>query len=145
MKSTAYRRVVVKAGTNVLTGSSSGGAPKSVALDAAVMADLVRQISQLVNEQEVQMLLVTSGAIAAGRQALAESNNVPDMPDISTRQVLAALGQGRLMQTYTELFGHHGVCVAQALLTINDTTQRQSYLNIRNTLLSLLELGIVPS
>ena len=144
MKSTAYRRVVVKAGTNVLTGSSSGGASKSVALDAAVMADLVRQISQLVNEQEVQMLLVTSGAIAAGRQALAESNNVPDMPDISTRQVLAALGQGRLMQTYTELFGHHGVCVAQALLTINDTTQRQSYLNIRNTLLSLLELGIVP-
>ncbi len=144
MNSTAYRRVVVKAGTNVLTGSSSGGASKSVALDAAVMADLVRQISQLVNEQEVQMLLVTSGAIAAGRQALAESNNVPDMPDISTRQVLAALGQGRLMQTYTELFGHHGVCVAQALLTINDTTQRQSYLNIRNTLLSLLELGIVP-
>ncbi len=144
MKSTAYRRVVVKAGTNVLTGSSSAGASKSVALDAAVMADLVRQISQLVNEQQIQILLVTSGAIAAGRQALAESNNVPDLPDISTRQVLAALGQGRLMQTYTELFGHHGVCVAQALLTINDTTQRQSYLNIRNTLLSLLELGIVP-
>jgi glutamate 5-kinase len=144
MKSTAYRRVVVKAGTNVLTAGDSPQSVSSVALDTSVMASLAGQICRLVNEQHVQVVLVTSGAIAAGRQVLAESGQVADVPDISTRQVLAALGQGRLMQTYAELFERHSVSVAQALLTIKDTSERQSYLNIRNTLLSLLELGVVP-
>ena len=144
MKSTAYRRVVVKAGTNVLTSGNRLNAAGSVALDTAVMADLARQISALVNGYGVQVVLVTSGAIAAGRQALAEAGRVEDIPDISARQVLAALGQSRLMQAYADFFSEQNVTIAQALLTINDTNQRQPYLNIRNTLLSLLELGVVP-
>ena len=135
----AYRRIVVKAGTNVLAGGNAQGGP-----DTAVMADLAAQIARLAIHDGAQILLVTSGAIAAGRQALAEKIALPAVPDIPTRQVLAALGQSRLMSAYAELFEHHGVAVSQVLLTIKDMAQRQSYLNIRNTLLSLLELGVVP-
>jgi glutamate 5-kinase len=134
-----YRRIVVKAGTNVLSGGSSRGG-----VDTEVMASLVDQIARLANSDGIQVLLVTSGAIAAGRQALAERVAVPAVPDIPTRQVLAALGQSRLMSAYTGMFEQHGVVVSQVLLTIKDLAQRQAYLNIRNTLLSLLDLGIVP-
>ena len=135
----SYRRIVVKAGTNVLAGGNSQGGP-----DVAVMADLAEQIARLATEDGAQVLLVTSGAIAAGRQAIAEKIALPAVPDIPTRQVLAALGQNRLMAAYAELFERHGIAVSQVLLTIKDMAQRQSYLNIRNTLLSLLDLGVVP-
>ncbi len=135
----AYRRIVVKAGTNVLAGGGSNGG-----LDTDVMASLADQISLLAAVDGTQVVLVTSGAIAAGRQALAERAAVPAIPDIPTRQVLAALGQSRLMSMYAALFEQRGVVVSQVLLTIKDMAQRQSYLNIRNTLLSLLDLGILP-
>ena len=135
----AYRRIVVKAGTNVLAGGSADGG-----LDTDVMASLADQISRLASVDGMQVLLVTSGAISAGRQALAERVAVPAIPDIPTRQVLAALGQSRLMSMYAGLFEQRGVVTSQVLLTIKDMAQRQSYLNIRNTLLSLLDLGILP-
>ncbi|MDE2787916.1 MAG: glutamate 5-kinase [Chloroflexota bacterium] len=130
-----YHRIVVKAGTSVLTGESGN------ALDLNVMRDLVSQIAELQGVDGAQMLLVTSGAIAAGRQSAAEN---PVIPDIPTRQVFAALGQSRLMHIYADLFASHGIGVAQVLLTLHDLSQRQSYLNVRNTLLSLLDLGVVP-
>ena len=134
-----YRRMVVKAGTGVLTaGDGSGG------LDLAVMADLVRQICRLQQESGIELLLVTSGAIAAGRQELSRGNRALSERDIPSRQALAAIGQGRLMHTYERLFASCGVQVAQALLTINDLADRQSYLNVRNTLLALLDLGVTP-
>jgi glutamate 5-kinase len=133
-----YRRVVVKAGTSVLTG------PERIGPDQPVMADLVRQVSHLRCEDSVEVLLVTSGAIAAGREALGNRQRPQLERDIPSRQVLAALGQGRLMHLYQELFSRHQVQVAQTLLTINDLSDRQSYLNVRNTLLGLLELGVVP-
>ena len=135
----AYRRIVVKAGTNVLAGGRSDGG-----LDADVMAGLADQLSRLAAVDGIQTLLVTSGAIAAGRQALAERVAVPAIPDIPTRQVLAALGQSRLMSMYAGLFEQRGIAVSQVLLTIKDMAQRVSYLNIRNTLMSLLDLGILP-
>jgi len=127
-----YHRIVVKAGTSVLTGDAGD------ALDTNVMRDLVSQIARLHQVDGAQMLLVTSGAIAAGRQSAAE------IPDIPTRQVYAALGQSRLMHVYADLFASHNISVAQVLLTLHDLSQRQSYLNVRNTLLSLLDLGVVP-
>lgn len=130
-----YHRIVVKAGTSVLTGEAGD------ALDLDVMRDLVAQIAQLHAVDEAQMILVTSGAVAAGRQSAAET---PAIPDIPTRQVFAALGQSRLMHTYADLFASHDIGVAQVLLTLHDLSQRQSYLNVRNTLLSLLDLGVVP-
>ncbi len=130
-----YHRIVVKAGTSVLTGDAGD------ALDVNVMRDLVSQIARLQGMDGAQMLLVTSGAIAAGRQSAAET---PSIPDIPTRQVFAALGQSRLMHIYADLFANHDIGVAQVLLTLHDLSQRQSYLNVRNTLLSLLDLGVVP-
>jgi glutamate 5-kinase len=130
--------VVVKAGTSVLTG------PEHIGPDQSVMADLVRQLCRLRCEDSVEVLLVTSGAIAAGREALGNRQRSQLGKDIPSRQVLAALGQGRLMHLYQELFSQHQVPVAQTLLTINNLSDRQSYLNVRNTLLGLLELGVVP-
>lgn len=134
-----HRRIVVKAGTNVLAGDRADGG-----VDTDVMTSLADQISLLAAVDGTQALLVTSGAIAAGRQALAERIAVPAIPDIPTRQVLAALGQSRLMSMYSGLFEQRGIVVSQVLLTIKDMAQRQSYLDIRNTLLSLLDLGVLP-
>jgi glutamate 5-kinase len=132
-----YRRIVVKAGTSVLTRP-----PEHRGLDLAVMGDLTRQICQL-RELSAEVLLVTSGAIAAGREILEPGQDNGDR-DIPTRQVLAAVGQSRLMHTYQEMFASHGVPVAQTLLTIDDLADRQSYLNVRNTIRGLLGRRVVP-
>jgi len=129
-----YRRIVVKAGTGALTGPAG--------LDSEVMADLVRQICQ-VRDASGEVLLVTSGAIAAGRSALGQTRENLGH-DISSRQVFAAVGQSRLMHTYQEMFAVHEAQIAQTLLTIADLSNRQSYLNVGNTLQRLLELGVVP-
>ena len=99
----AYRRIVVKAGTTLLTRGSDR-------LNRQVMATLVEQMAQL-HLSGVEMILVSSGAVAAGRHVLGvprEGRNVP------FRQVLAAAGQGRLMHVYEQLFGKHDITVAQA-------------------------------
>ncbi len=137
--SSAYRRIVVKVGTSVLTNTRGDSN-----LNLPVMADLVRQVSQLRRKWSSEVVLVTSGAIAAGRQELAKSGRATTDREIPSRQALAAVGQGRLMHTYEQLFDIYGVRVAQALLTINDLGNRQSYLNVRNTLMTLLDLGVVP-
>ena len=129
-----YRRIVVKAGTGALTGPTG--------LDFDAMSDLVRQICQ-VRDALGEVLLVTSGAIAAGRSALGQTLGGLEH-DISSRQVFAAVGQSRLMYTYQEMFAAHGAQIAQTLLTIADLSNRQSYLNVGNTLQRLLELRVLP-
>ena len=131
-------RVVVKVGTGVLTDQTG-----EQRLDRKAMAELVRQMAVVSQEPGVEVLLVTSGAIAAGRGVLRQRAGVGGR-DIVTRQVLAAAGQGPLMNAYQELFAGHGIRTAQTLLTINDLSNRLSYLNVRNTLMALLELGVVP-
>ena len=136
---TNYKRVVIKAGTSVLTGDST-----SEILDHGRMADLVSQLCQLNLDNDTEVLLVSSGAIAAGREILGQSPNSNQIRNIINRQMLAAVGQGRLIHIYQELFGTKSVQVAQTLLTVNDISERHSYLNLRNTLLGLLELKIIP-
>ena len=140
----AYKRIVVKAGTAILTeaaeGTESDGGDGG-GVNLTVLGSIVRQLCQL-REEGAEVMLVTSGAIAAGRAALGRHG--PVSRDIRSRQVSAAVGQSRLMQIYQEQFALHGVTVAQALLTIGDLSNRQSYLNVRNTLQGLLELGVVP-
>lgn len=126
-------RLVVKVGTGVLTG---GGRE----LDLDRMADLARQIAQL-RDSNHEVLLVSSGAIAAGRARLPLDRSRRDIP---AKQMLAAIGQHRLMQTYDTLFDRHGIAVAQTLLTKADLRDRQGYLNARNTLLGLVEHGVLP-
>jgi glutamate 5-kinase len=127
-----YRRVVVKMGTRLLTGGSQN-------LDMAVMSDLVAQVARL-HERGVESVIVSSGAIASGRHKLGLTKTIKDVP---LKQVLAAVGQSRLMNTYERLFEKHNIIVAQALLTKADLSDRAGYLNARNTLLALLELGVI--
>ncbi len=136
---TNYKRVVIKAGTSVLTGDST-----SEILDHGRMADLVSQLCQLNSDNDTDVLLVSSGAIAAGREILGQAPNSNPVRNIINRQMLAAVGQGRLIHLYQELFGTKNVQVAQTLLTVNDISDQHSYLNLRNTLLGLLELKIIP-
>jgi len=132
-RSGGYQRIVAKLGTNLLTGGRDR-------LDLDLMAALVAQVVRL-HEDGRDVLIVTSGAIAAGRERLNEHGHRRDIP---FRQVLASVGQAYLMQTYDRLFGAHGRVVGQTLLTRRDLGDRQGYLNARNTLLGLLELRVIP-
>ena len=128
-----YRRIVVKAGTGVLTGGADS-------LHVPTMQSLVTQIGDLYGEGK-EILLVTSGAIAAGMNYLGVSEQVRQ---VSFRQVLAAVGQNHLMHAYSSLFERLKIPVAQVLLTRRDLEDRQGYLNVRNTILSLLQRRVVP-
>jgi glutamate 5-kinase len=129
----AYHRIVVKAGTNVLTGGTAQ-------LDRDTMASLAWQIAD-VCAAGAQVVLVTSGAIAAGREAMGKAAGAKG---VGLSQMLAAVGQSRLMHTYEELFSGYHVTVAQALLTRQDVEDRVGYLNLRNALDGLLAHGVVP-
>ena len=131
--STALRRIIIKVGTNLLT---VGGKQ----LNRERMADFARQIAAL-RAQGKQVVLVTSGAVAAGSSAGVSS---PQGKGIPVRQILAAIGQPLLMRTYAELFAPYGIAVAQALFTRTEL-ERDGYLNARNTLLGLLETGVLPN
>jgi len=128
----SYRRIVAKFGTSLLTGGSDF-------LDQDIMSNLVGQVAQL-HKQGVELLVVSSGAIASGKSKLGLTKNARGVP---YKQVLASVGQARLMQLYEQLFGQHDITVAQALLTRADLSDRAGYLNARNTLLALLELKVV--
>jgi glutamate 5-kinase len=104
------------------------------------MAAMVGQIARL-RQQGCAVILVSSGAVAAGRHKLGEN---PRLPRSGVRQVWAAVGQSVLMDAYDQLFQWHGITVAQTLVTRGDLQNRLSYLNARNTLLALMELGVVP-
>jgi glutamate 5-kinase len=127
-----YKRIVVKFGTSLLTGGAKS-------LDRGMMASLVDQVARL-HQLGHEMLIVTSGAVASGRDCLGPT---PQVKGIPYKQVLAAVGQGRLMATYEQLFAPHNLTIAQALLTKGDIADRSGYLNTRNTLLALLELGVI--
>ncbi len=128
-----YQRIVVKLGTSVLTGGSSR-------LDRAHMVELVRQCAAL-NRQGRDLLICTSGAIAAGRERL----GLPSAPaTVTAKQMLAAVGQSRLMLVWESLFELYGIHVGQVLLTRADVKDRNRFLNARDTLQALLEHRIVP-
>ena len=129
---TSYKRIVIKLGTNMLTAGTDH-------LDPEVMASMVGQVAAL-HKQGKEVILVSSGAIAAGRHKLGLDKKRKDIP---FKQVLASVGQGLLMHAYEQLFGWHHIVVAQALLTKADLADRAGYLNARNTLLALVELGVI--
>lgn len=127
------QRIVVKIGTSTLTGGSKK-------LSAPRLVDLARQLAALMDEK-AQVVLVSSGAIAAGREAL----DFPALPQqLHAKQMLAAVGQPRLMAMYERFFAIYGVQVAQVLLTRADLADRHGYLNARDTLEALLGQGILP-
>lgn len=128
-----YQRIVVKLGTTVLTG----GTPR---LDRPHMVELVRQCAELYHLGK-DVIICTSGAIAAGRERL----NFPDLPQtVTSKQMLAAVGQSRLMLMWERFFEIYGIHVGQILLTRADVENRTRYLYARDTLQALLEHRIVP-
>jgi glutamate 5-kinase len=127
------QRIVVKLGTSTLTGGE-----KSISQPR--MIDLARQIGRM-RERGCEVAVVSSGAIAAGREVL----GYPDLPKfIPKKQMLAAIGQPRLMALYEQFFGIYGTRVAQILLTRDDLSDRRRYLNARNTLDALLMQKVIP-
>ncbi|MBK7016121.1 MAG: glutamate 5-kinase [Sulfuritalea sp.] len=127
------KRLVVKVGSALVTNNGQG-------LDHAFIADCARQIAALHDEGR-QVLLVSSGAIAAGMQRLGWSARPHAMHDL---QAAAAVGQMGLAQAYETTFLDHGLKAAQILLTHEDLADRTRYLNARSTLQTLLDLGVVP-
>lgn len=127
------QRIVVKVGSSTLSAEEGG-------LDRAFADALVAQIAEL-RADGIGVVLVTSGAIAAGLQALALAERPADMPSL---QAAAAIGQVQLVGMYAALFASAGVPVGQVLLTRNDTADRTAYLHARDTLDRLLSLGVVP-
>ena len=128
-----FQRLVVKCGTSTLTGGTTHLSPPR-------LVELAQQIAHL-RKTTPEVIVVTSGAVAAGRERL----NLTQLPkDLPVKQMLAAIGQLRLMALYEQVFGLYGLTIAQVLLTRSDLADRRRYLNSRNTLTALLEHGVIP-
>src|SRR5438445_780158 len=125
--------VVVKVGTNVVTGSNGQ-------LDAARLQSLADQVQQL-RAKGRKVALVSSGAIGAGVGRLGLDKRPSDLRHL---QACAAVGQGFLMRAYEECLARHGTHTAQILLTAGDFDNRTRYLNARNTILTLFEWNVLP-
>jgi glutamate 5-kinase len=128
----SYKRIVTKFGTSLLTGGTDH-------LDPVMMSKLAGQIADL-HEQDAEIVVVTSGAVACGRHKLGLPKNVKGIP---VKQVLSSVGQSHLMYTYENLLNPYGITIAQALLTRAVLVERAGYLNARNTLLALIEMGVI--
>jgi glutamate 5-kinase len=126
-------RVVAKVGSSSLRAAGGG-------LDRGLVTALVDQIAGL-RADGIQVVLVSSGAVAAGLAPLGLTARPGDLP---SQQAAASVGQGILMHTYQEGFGRHGLACGQVLLTPDDVVDRTRYLNARHTFDRLLELGAVP-
>jgi len=127
------RRIVVKVGSSILASVEKG-------LHYEVFSHLAKEISDL-KRQGYEIVLVSSGAIAAGMEKMGYKTR-PQA--ITLKQATAAVGQTRLMNIYENYFSRFQQMVAQVLLTHDDLSHRRRFLNARNTLLTLLELGIIP-
>ena len=142
------RVVVVKVGSAVLTDA--------MGLSAAVLDSLAGQLAglrrppgsqagQQANQSgERRLVLVSSGAVAAGRAALAVHGRQVETTGLAARQAAAAVGQGQLMRAWDAAFHAHGMPTAQVLLTRDDLRARQRFLNARNTFAELLQWRVLP-
>jgi glutamate 5-kinase len=129
----SMQRIVVKLGTSTLTNGTTH-------LDRQRMLEVVQQIAKL-HQSGTEVVLVSSGAQAAGRERL----GFPDFGrSVPAKQMLSAVGQGRLMHIYGEFFDIFNIGVGQVLLTRDDLSDRGRYLNARDTLQTLIEHRIVP-
>lgn len=127
------KRIVVKVGSGVLTSEDG--------LNRRVIGSLTRDICELKEQKAVEVILVSSGAIASGLKKIGLAKRPKS---ISEQQAVAAVGQSSLMRAYERSFGRYDRKVAQILITRDDLNHRARYLNARNTIFTLLKWGIVP-
>ena len=131
---TSYKRIVIKIGSSSLTHEETGS------INLLKMERLVRAICDMRN-MGYDVCLVSSGAIAVGRNAL----GMKERPtDISTKQACAAVGQGRLMMAYQKIFGEYNQTSGQVLLTKNTMVNPVSRDNTIHTFQELFRLGVIP-
>lgn len=130
---TTAQLIVVKVGTRVLSRDDG-------TLNRERIAELAEELNAMMAAGK-RVVLVSSGAVGAGVSQL----GLPRRPtDLAHLQAVAAIGQASLIETYNQTFRAHGRIAAQVLLTADDLDDRARYLNVRNTLLTLLELGAIP-
>ena len=127
------KRIVVKVGTSTLTHPSGG-------MNLHRIEHLVRELIDEANQGK-DILLVSSGAIAAGMNALGLTERPASVP---ARQALAAIGQGALLHIYEKFFHEYGRTMAQVLLTKENAARHHQYMNSRNALLALLGMNVIP-
>jgi len=127
------RRLVIKVGSSTITHASGQ-------INISRLEKLARELADLHNEGR-EVLLVTSGAVAAGVGRLGHRDYPKTLP---LKQALAAVGQGTLLHLYEKFFAEYGKDIAQVLLTKDDFDERLRYLNARNTLTTLLQLSVIP-
>ena len=135
---TSARSIVIKVGSNVLVGGSRG------VVNRRVFCGLIEQIATLMDVPERRLLLVSSGAVAAGRRSLGMSD--PDAQEpIAVKQAFAAIGQPMLVHLYAQEFAFYGRHAAQILITREDFEDRHRFLNARQTLRALSDIpSVVP-
>ena len=129
----SVQRLVVKVGTRVLTSEKN-------LLDVGWIEVLAGQIAKL-RCRGVDIAIVSSGAVGAGMGQLSMKRRPRSIPQL---QAAAAVGQNQLMHSYQVAFGGYNLTIAQILLTADDLKNRQRYLNVRNTLLTLWDYGVIP-
>lgn len=127
-----YKRIVIKIGTKVLSTDDNR-------LDVDVLGHLVEQIIQIKNKG-IEVVLVTSGAMGAGRGLITLKHS----EKVAEKQVLAAVGQVKLMSIYSEQFAKHHQLCAQVLATKEDFRDKTHYFNMRTCFENLLKSGVVP-
>ncbi len=131
-----YRRITVKVGSNVLARPDG-------TLDVTRMSALVDQVAEL-RRRGVEVILVSSGAVACGRSELHAMPLRGKMDSVDSRQLFSAVGQAKLMGRYYELFREHHIPVGQVLTTKESFGTRRHYLNQRNCMRVMLENGVLP-
>lgn len=127
------RRIVVKIGSGVLTHHSE-------IIDLKVIDSIVADVSDLIDKGK-EVIIVTSGAIAAGTKKLGLKSRPKSMPE---KQAAAAVGQSTLIRYYEKAFEKKGKKVAQILLTSDGLSDRARYLNAKNTIVTLLGHDVIP-
>lgn len=133
------KRIVIKIGSSSLTHGETGD------MDYIRMEKLVREISDIRNQGK-EVILVTSGAIAAGKNALnlKEIRVDSQAETLAVKQACSAVGQARLMMTYQKLFAEYNQVAAQILMTKNTIVDNLNRYNAHNTFSELLRMGAIP-
>jgi glutamate 5-kinase len=135
---TEHKRILVKIGTQLITNKNKN-------IDESIIEKIVDQVSLLI-KKNIQVLIVTSGAVASGKSILKTQKTDLNISKktLTYKQTLASLGQAPLINLYSKYFQKHNLVVGQALISRSDLQNRLGYLNIRNTLENLMNQKAIP-
>ena len=129
-------RIVIKIGSNVLTRADG-------MLDITRMSSIVDQVAEL-RRAGIEVILVSSGAVASGRGELRDMVDSSRLDDLSARQLFSAVGQAKLINRYYEFFREHGIHCGQVLATKENFARRVNYLNQQHCMSAMLAAGVIP-